>query len=91
MDNPNLGNLPTDALQLLSEHLGALIAGQKGELGGTSEKHGSGLPPNKPVRGQGWIEVKEIKGHRYAYRRWYDGKVKRSSYIGKAGDVMRKA
>jgi hypothetical protein len=90
MDNPNLGNLPTDALQLLSEHLSALIARMKGDLGGKAE-HRSGLSPNKPVRGQGWIEVKEIKGHRYAYRRWYDGKVKRSSYIGKAGDVMRKA
>lgn len=32
----------------------------------------------------GWIERKQIKGHWYLYLRWYDGKRKRSVYLGKA-------
>lgn len=31
----------------------------------------------------GWIERKQIKGHWYLYLRWYDGKKKRSAYLGK--------
>jgi hypothetical protein len=45
------------------------------------------IPPKK---GQGWIEIKTIKGHEYVYLRWYDGKVKRSSYIGKVSETFRR-
>lgn len=31
----------------------------------------------------GWLEIKTIKGYRYAYRRWRDGRHKRSRYLGK--------
>jgi len=51
-------------------------------LGGEGETGASSPPPNGT--GQGWIEIKRINGHRYKYRRWYDGGVKRSQYIGKA-------
>jgi len=34
-------------------------------------------------RGKGWVEVKTINGHQYAYRRWREGKILKSEYIGK--------
>lgn len=36
--------------------------------------------------GDGWIEERFVNGcGPYLYRRWWDGKRKRSQYIGKAG------
>ncbi len=38
---------------------------------------------SRPGNGGGYIEIKTIKGHRYAYRRWREGGVLKSQYIGK--------
>ena len=81
----NLDRLSNDALQTLSAHLGALIATRKGELGDTDRGNGDGLPP-KSNTPRGWVEIKTIAGHQYRYRRWYDGGVKRSKYLGKASE-----
>lgn len=32
---------------------------------------------------RGYVEIKTIKGHQYAYRRWREGKVLKSKYVGK--------
>lgn len=34
-------------------------------------------------KAKGWVEVKTIKGHPYAYRRWREGKTLKSEYVGK--------
>lgn len=48
-------------------------AGPRGSSGGT-RKDGE----------RGWVEVKMIgKAGPYAYRRWYEGKQKKSKYVGK--------
>lgn len=50
----------------------------------SGETTGPGCGSNEP----GWIEVKTINGHEYAYRRWYEGGVKRSKYLGRADKVL---
>ncbi len=35
------------------------------------------------VGSKGWLEIKTIKGRQYLYRRWRDGKIQRSEYVGK--------
>ncbi len=32
---------------------------------------------------KGYIEIKMVKGHPYAYRRWREGKTLKSKYVGK--------
>lgn len=68
----NLEALSDDELRALQAHLERTIAARKdgGEV--------------KAEAGQGWLEIKKIGGHRYQYRRWYEGGRKRSRYIGKA-------
>ena len=38
---------------------------------------------NGKRRAKGWVEIKQINGHPYAYRRWREGKTLKSQYIGK--------
>lgn len=39
-------------------------------------------------QGNGWREVKTIKGHEYVYWRWREGGRLRSRYMGKAADLL---
>lgn len=68
----NLEALSDTELRALQAHLDQVIKARRegGEV--------------KAESGQGWIEIKEISGHRYKYRRWYEDGRKRSQYIGKA-------
>lgn len=65
---PNCGG------EVRDDHCAFPVLGQ-GQDSGQSQDSGSG---------QGWIEIKEIRGRFYRYLRWRDGKVKRSKYLGKA-------
>jgi len=55
------------------------IVGGDGEDESSSHKN-TELPGAK---GGSWFEIKTIKGHKYRYRRWREGKKTRSEYVGK--------
>jgi len=82
-----VGELPTEELLLLRDHLAATIAARQAKLGNGVHNDGGALPPNGRTA-RGWVEIKTINGHAYAYRRWYEGKRKRSKYLGKASEVI---
>lgn len=67
----------------------AAVEARLAELGGDGEVDDEDTPPKSggaPIaaRRAGWVELKIINGcGPYAYRRWLDGRIKRSQYIGK--------
>lgn len=48
----------------------------------TNEMAPQGKPKAKRQHSAPFIEVKVIKGRKYAYRRWYEGGRFRSEYVG---------
>jgi len=78
----DLAALSDDALQAVGAHIGALLDERRPGVGGTESSSVTIAPKYRGARG--WVEVKVIHGHRYRYRRWYEGRCKRSQYLGKA-------
>ena len=58
------------------------IVEEEGEAESSSHKNAE-LPGAK---GGSWFEIKTIKGHKYRYRRWREGKKTKSEYVGKVED-----
>lgn len=83
-----LGKLNKQALIDLRDYIDVLIA-EKEQVENESAVAEESTGPQdsgggKDKGGKGWIEVKMIgKSGPYAYRRWYEGKRKKSKYLGK--------
>jgi hypothetical protein len=80
-----LPELSRDELHVLAERINELLAEEAGEdevleTAGSPRTGGNG-------GGKGWVELKLIRGYGpYAYRRWREGGVLRSEYVGKVKD-----
>lgn len=84
-----LGKLSKKALINLRDYIDALIAEKEDEeesaVAATAESAGpQDSGGGKDKGGKGWFEVKMIgKSGPYIYQRWYEGKRKKSKYVGK--------
>jgi len=71
----------------LRDYIDALMADHEEAEESAAEKSGpqdSGKGSGKGKGGKGWVEVKMIgENGPYAYQRWYEGKRKKSKYLGK--------
>jgi hypothetical protein len=69
--------------QAALDYILALLADQDAAAEPTPDQAALGSTGNGKRKAGGWVEVKTISGHPYAYRRWREGKTLKSEYIGK--------
>jgi hypothetical protein len=82
-----LDELLTISSTLSPDALASLLAYAR-KLAGTDQRGEEPAGPEADAGqngtgNRGYVEIKTIKGRPYAYRRWREGKVLRSEYLGK--------
>lgn len=69
--------------QAALDYLLDLLAKQEAEAAEAAPEVESPANGSDKAKAKGWVEVKTINGHQYAYRRYREGKTLKSEYVGK--------